>query len=272
MRSAARVPAVAASLALLLTPCAWAADAQTKSDIGKALSRWRTVTVPCITFGNPAGSHSRMCSSAGYTRRLKLGSTEPNAAADSRGGFDASDITDAFTDGQFMDQGAREAIAKGAATDIGIHTIADVVMDTLPPPWSAVGMGLGLADHAGHMGDLFDLKNAKTAAEMESAAGDHWVARPFIESVGLMERAIELLQRMPIITTAVLVDELRVTKQAARVALDQLVERGVLRNRGRAGRTQLFAAEELISLLSRPFGSDAEAALEKGRALQLGSS
>ncbi|MEK7382785.1 MAG: hypothetical protein AAB262_05800, partial [Elusimicrobiota bacterium] len=74
-------------------------------------------------------------------------------------------------------------------------------------------------------------------------------------------------QRMPIVTIAVLVDELRVTKQAARVALEQLVERGVVRNRGRAGRTQLFAAEELISLLSRPFGSDAEAALKKGRAL-----
>ncbi|PIP84483.1 MAG: hypothetical protein CO113_08305 [Elusimicrobia bacterium CG_4_9_14_3_um_filter_62_55] len=71
---------------------------------------------------------------------------------------------------------------------------------------------------------------------------------------------------MPILTIAVLGNELRVTKQAARVALDQLVERGVVRNRGRAGRTQLFAAEELISLLSRPFGSDAEAALEKARA------
>ena len=72
---------------------------------------------------------------------------------------------------------------------------------------------------------------------------------------------------MPIVTIAVLVDELRVTKQAARVALEQLVERGVVRNRGRAGRAQLFAAEELISLLSRAFGSDAEAALKKGQAL-----
>ncbi len=43
--------------------------------------------------------------------------------------------------------------------------------------------------------------------------------------------------------------------------------RGVVRNRGPAGQTQLFAAEELISLLSRPFDSDAEAALKKGRAL-----
>ncbi|MDE2511205.1 MAG: hypothetical protein KGL74_08790, partial [Elusimicrobia bacterium] len=53
--------------------------------------------------------------------------------------------------------------------------------------------------------------------------------------------------------------------------LEQLVERGVVRNRGRAGRTQLFAAEELIALLSRPFGSDAMAALEKGRALLEGT-
>jgi predicted ArsR family transcriptional regulator len=70
---------------------------------------------------------------------------------------------------------------------------------------------------------------------------------------------------MPIVTIAVLVDELGVTKEAARVALEELVERDVVRNRGRSARTQLFAAEELISLLSRPFGTDAEAAIKKGR-------
>lgn len=94
-----------------------------------------------------------------------------------------------------------------------------------------------------------------------------WRARARFRGASTSLRALELLQRMPILTIAAVVDELGVTKQAARLALDQLVERGVLRNRGRAGRTQLFAAEELISLLSRPFGSDAGAALEKGRAL-----
>jgi len=50
-----------------------------------------------------------------------------------------------------------------------------------------------------------------------------------------------------------------------RVALDQLTVRGIVRNRGRSGRTQVFAAEELISLLSRPFGSDPALAMEAGR-------
>ena len=75
------------------------------------------------------------------------------------------------------------------------------------------------------------------------------------------------MQRMPIVTNALLVKELGVTKEAARVALNELVERAVVRNRGRSGRAPLFAAEELISLLSRPFGTDAEASIMKGRAL-----
>ena len=94
-----------------------------------------------------------------------------------------------------------------------------------------------------------------------------WRSRARFRGFSTALRALELLQRMPIVTIAVLVNELGVTKEAARVALEQLVKRGVVRNRGRAGRTQLFAAEELISLLSRPFGSDAEAALAQGRAL-----
>lgn len=94
-----------------------------------------------------------------------------------------------------------------------------------------------------------------------------WRARARFRGGSTALRALELLQRMPIVTIAVLVDELGVTKEAARVALEELVERAIVRNRGRSGRTQLFAAEELISLLSRPFGTDAEAATAKGRAL-----
>ena len=111
-----------------------------------------------------------------------------------------------------------------------------------------------------------DSEGSASRAEIENLPA-RWRARARFRGSSTALRALELLQRMPIVTIAVLVDELRVTKQAARMALEQLVERGVVRNRGRAGRSQLFAAEELITLLSRPFGSDAKAALENGRAL-----
>jgi len=111
--------------------------------------------------------------------------------------------------------------------------------------------------------------DAEAAASRAAIAGlpARWRARARFRGGSTALRALELLQRMPIVTIAVLVDELGVTKEAARVALEELVERAVVRNRGRSGRTQLFAAEELISLLSRPFGTDAEASIEKGRAL-----
>lgn len=92
-----------------------------------------------------------------------------------------------------------------------------------------------------------------------------WKTRAKFRGESASLRALEVLQRQPIVTIALLVEQLKLTKQAVRVALDQLAERGIVRNRGRSGRTQIFAAEELISLLSRPFGSDPAAAMEEGR-------
>lgn len=111
--------------------------------------------------------------------------------------------------------------------------------------------------------------DAEAAASRAAIASlpARWKARARFRGGSAALRALELFQRMPIATIAMLVEELGVTKQAARIALEQLVERGVVHNRGRAGRTQLFAAEEMISLLSRPFGSDAEDSLKKGRSL-----
>jgi hypothetical protein len=66
-------------------------------------------------------------------------------------------------------------------------------------------------------------------------------------------------------------EELKLSKQVASTALNQLVERQVIRARGKVGRTYVYAAEELISLLSRRFGSDAEEALAAGyQAIQKG--
>lgn len=92
-----------------------------------------------------------------------------------------------------------------------------------------------------------------------------WKTRAKFRGESASLRALEVLQRQPIVTITLLVEQLKLTKQAVRVALNQLTERGIVRNRGRSGRTQFFAAEELISLLSRPFGSDPALAMEEGR-------
>ncbi len=92
-----------------------------------------------------------------------------------------------------------------------------------------------------------------------------WKTRAKFRGESASLRALEVLQRQPIVTIALLVEQLKLTKQAVRVALDQLTERGIVCNRGRSGRTKVFAAEELLSLLSRPFGSDPALAMEEGR-------
>jgi DNA-binding transcriptional regulator GbsR (MarR family) len=65
-------------------------------------------------------------------------------------------------------------------------------------------------------------------------------------------------------------EELKLSKQVVSIAINQLVERHIIRPRGKVGRTHVYAAEELIALLSRRFGSDAGEALESGyQALKL---
>lgn len=82
--------------------------------------------------------------------------------------------------------------------------------------------------------------------------------------------ALDVLLRKPIITTSLLMGEVKVSRQAATLAVNQLVQRRIVRRRGKAGRNQVYAAEELISLLSRRFGSDAESALAAGRRAMVG--
>ena len=92
-----------------------------------------------------------------------------------------------------------------------------------------------------------------------------WIKRARFREGSAALRALDVLQRQPIVTIALLQGELKLTNEAARLALDQLTERGVARNRGRFGRELVFAAEEIIALLSRPFGSDVVQALKEGQ-------
>ena len=73
--------------------------------------------------------------------------------------------------------------------------------------------------------------------------------------------------RMPIMTASVFAEELDVSFQAASIALNNLEKAGIVRERTGYGRNRVFAAEEVISVLSRKFGEDPEIALEGAKVL-----
>jgi Fic family protein len=91
-----------------------------------------------------------------------------------------------------------------------------------------------------------------------------WRDRAKFRSGSASLLALDVLQKRPIITSTILMDELKLSKQALNTAINQLVERHIIRPRGKIGRTHVYAAEELIALLSRRFGTSAEEALDAG--------
>lgn len=76
--------------------------------------------------------------------------------------------------------------------------------------------------------------------------------------------ALDVLLKKPILTTTILMKDLKISRQVATLAINQLVKRNIVRKRGKLGRIQFFAAEELIALLSRRFGTDAKEAIQSG--------
>ncbi len=106
---------------------------------------------------------------------------------------------------------------------------------------------------------------AKITRAAIEALPKRWKDRARFRANSASQRALDVLLRKPLITTTLLLEELKVSRQAATLAVNQLVERRVVRKRGQAGRTHIYAAEELIAVLSRRFGSDVAQALEAGR-------
>jgi DNA-binding FadR family transcriptional regulator len=70
---------------------------------------------------------------------------------------------------------------------------------------------------------------------------------------------------MPIMSVKSLAAELDVSGQAANEAMRRLQASAVVHERSGRGRGRLFAAEEVINVLARPFGSDPSTALEGAR-------
>lgn len=81
------------------------------------------------------------------------------------------------------------------------------------------------------------------------------------------ERALTLLLKMPLLTIKTLAAELEVSMQAASDGINRLEKAGILRDRSGHGRGRIYAAEEVIGVLARPFGADIEVVLESAQSL-----
>ena len=94
---------------------------------------------------------------------------------------------------------------------------------------------------------------------------DEWQERGKFRAGSSAARALKLLIKMPVVNVKLLAFELKVSMQAASQSLHRLEKAGVVRDRSGRGRGRIFAAEEVIGVLSRPFGKDIEVALEGAR-------
>jgi DNA-binding transcriptional regulator YhcF (GntR family) len=72
---------------------------------------------------------------------------------------------------------------------------------------------------------------------------------------------------MPLLTIKTLAAELEVSMQAASDGINRLEKAGILRDRSGHGRGRIYAAEEVIGVLARPFGADIEVVLESAQSL-----
>jgi Fic family protein len=92
-----------------------------------------------------------------------------------------------------------------------------------------------------------------------------WQERGAFRRDSTAYRSLDLLVHMPIMTVKVLAGELNVSGQAANEAMRRLEQAAVVKERSGRGRGRQFAAEEVISVLGRSFGSDPEIVLEGAR-------
>ncbi len=108
------------------------------------------------------------------------------------------------------------------------------------------------------------LEAKKTKKTIENLPAD-WRLRGDFRAKSAAERALDLLPKMPIITSEILARELKISGPAAHRALKQLVEKKIIKKRYKENRSVIYAAEELIQILSRKFGTDIDLALEQAK-------
>ncbi len=107
--------------------------------------------------------------------------------------------------------------------------------------------------------DLEAKKTKETIRTLES----RWQERGKFRDKSAPRRALKLLLTNPIISSSFLESELGISKTASVDAVNSLRKKKIIKFRRLENRKRIYAAEELIAILSRPFGSDIDIALEK---------
>jgi len=85
---------------------------------------------------------------------------------------------------------------------------------------------------------------------------EQWLARGKFRRGSAAERALGVLTETPIISASMLQQRLNVSAPAAAKAVTQLQAAGVVRERTGYKRNRVFAAEDVIAILGRPFGDE----------------
>lgn len=94
-----------------------------------------------------------------------------------------------------------------------------------------------------------------------------WRKRGKFKKDSTADKALEFIRKSPIFTANDLKKETGCSGPAASRAVNEMVEKKIIRERTGNKRNRVFAAEEIIWLLGREHGSDADLALDKAMRL-----
>lgn len=87
------------------------------------------------------------------------------------------------------------------------------------------------------------------------ALRDAWLERRKYRGGSAALRALDLLVDYPVVTMKRLADKLDISRPQALAAINQLVEARILAERTGYRRNRIFAAEQVLAIVNRPFGS-----------------
>lgn len=116
-----------------------------------------------------------------------------------------------------------------------------------------------------------DFENKKTKSAILKLE-ESWIDRTKFRANSAPRRALKLMLTNPIVSSSFFEESLKISKTASIDTINVLKKNQIIRQRRFENRKRIYAAEELIHLLSRPFGSDIDVALEKARLLLESSS
>ena len=94
-----------------------------------------------------------------------------------------------------------------------------------------------------------------------------WKGRVKPRAKSTAERALDILVEFPIVTPNLLQEQLNCSYPAANNAIAALVKNGVLRQRNTNKRNRIYAAEEVLAVLAREYGTSAQDAIAEARDL-----